>query len=163
MGFFENVVFCCIVGWFQPKISGCQQDFLVVWRWNHIFTDFQDAVSLEKIFEIVQENTLKCSKLISFFCNKKLSLNQNVWRDYAIMKQHVLLKILKSGWTMKKSILLSSSRAFWLINCLISELNWIWLQLDLKNTSFFGQSLVLNNFNGKLQKWWHYKDIGTRI
>ena len=55
---------------------GCQQDFLVVWRWNQLrrflgifennFTDFREAVSLEKIFEIVQENTLKCSKLIHF-------------------------------------------------------------------------------------------------
>jgi hypothetical protein len=40
------------------------------------FTDFREAVSLEKIFEIVQENTLKCLKLISFLGSKKLSLNQ---------------------------------------------------------------------------------------
>ena len=36
--------------------------------------------SLEKIFEIVQENTLKCSKLIPFLGNKKSSLNQIVSR-----------------------------------------------------------------------------------
>ena len=28
------MAFCCIVAWIQPDISGCQQDFLVVWRWN---------------------------------------------------------------------------------------------------------------------------------
>ena len=81
-----TIVFCCIAAWIQPDISGCQQDFLVVWRWNQLrtflgifennFTDFREAVSLEKIFEIVQENTLKCSKLISFSGNKKSSLNQ---------------------------------------------------------------------------------------
>ena len=70
------IVFCCIAACIQPDISGCQQDFLVVWRWHQLrtfsgilennFTDFREAVSLEKIFEIVQENTLKCSKLIHF-------------------------------------------------------------------------------------------------
>ena len=55
------------------------------------FTDFQEAVSLEKIFEIVQENTLKCSKLILFLGNKNLSSIQNVWRDHATMQQDVLL------------------------------------------------------------------------
>ena len=30
------------------------------------FTGFREAVSLGKIFEIVQENTLKCSKLTHF-------------------------------------------------------------------------------------------------
>ena len=40
------------------------------------FIDFREAVSLEKIFEIVHENTLKFSKLISFLGNEKLSLNQ---------------------------------------------------------------------------------------
>ena len=37
--------------------------------------------------------------------NKKLSFNQNVWRDHAIMQQDVLLHfwvILKSDWNMKK-------------------------------------------------------------
>ena len=29
-------VFCCIVAWIQPDISGCQQNFLVVWRWNQL-------------------------------------------------------------------------------------------------------------------------------
>ena len=95
------MVFCCIVVWIQPDISGCQQDFLVVWRWNQLrtflgifennFIDFREAVSLEKIFEIVQENTLKFSKLISFLGNKKSSSNQNVWRDHATMQQDVLL------------------------------------------------------------------------
>ena len=27
-----GMIFCCIVAWIQPDISGCQQDFLVVWR-----------------------------------------------------------------------------------------------------------------------------------
>ena len=35
--------------------------------------------SLEKIFEIVQENTLKFSKLISFLGNKKSSLSRDEW------------------------------------------------------------------------------------
>ena len=43
------------------------------------FTEFPEAVNFEKIFEIVQENTLKTD---SFLGNKKLSLNQNVWRDH---------------------------------------------------------------------------------
>ena len=30
------VVICCIVVWIKPDISGCQQDFLVVWRWNQL-------------------------------------------------------------------------------------------------------------------------------
>ena len=34
------------------------------------FIDFREAASLEKIFEIVQENTLKCSKLIHFWATK---------------------------------------------------------------------------------------------
>ena len=87
------LVFCCIVAWIQPDIFGCQQDFLVVWRWNQLrtfqgifennFIDFREAVSLEKIFEIVQENTLKFSKLISFLGNKKSSLNQcQAWSCY---------------------------------------------------------------------------------
>ena len=32
------LVFCCIAAWIQPDISGCQQDFLVVWRWNQLRT-----------------------------------------------------------------------------------------------------------------------------
>jgi len=88
-----EMVFCCIVAWIQPDIFGCQQDFLVVWRWNELrtfqgifennFIDFREAVSLEKIFEIVQENTLKCSKLISFLGNKKSSWNHcQAWSCY---------------------------------------------------------------------------------
>ena len=75
------IVFSYVAAWIQSDISGCQQDFFVVWRWNQlrtfwgtfedIFTDFWEAVSLEKIFEIVQENTLECSNLISFLGNKK--------------------------------------------------------------------------------------------
>ena len=49
------------------------------------FTDFQEAVSLEKIFEIVQENTLKCLKLVHF-----QATNQNVWRDHATMQENIL-------------------------------------------------------------------------
>ena len=89
----QSIVFCCVVACIQPDFFGCQQDFLVVWRWNQLrtclgifennFTDFREAVSLEKIFEIVQENTLKCSKLISFLGNKKSSLNQcQAWSCY---------------------------------------------------------------------------------
>ena len=33
-----DLVFCCIVAWIQPDVSGCQQDFLVVWRWNQLRT-----------------------------------------------------------------------------------------------------------------------------
>ena len=32
------IVFCCIAAWIQPDISGCQQNFLVVWRWNQLRT-----------------------------------------------------------------------------------------------------------------------------
>ena len=32
----QGIVFCCIAAWIQPDISGCQQDFLVVWRWNKL-------------------------------------------------------------------------------------------------------------------------------
>ena len=62
------IVFCCMVAWIQPDISGCQQEFHFVWRWNQLrtfyvifkdnFTDFREFLSLEKIFEIVQENIL---------------------------------------------------------------------------------------------------------
>ena len=80
-------------GLYPAWLFGCQQDFLVVWRWNQLrtfqgifennFIDFREAVSLEKIFEIVQENTLKFSKLISFLGNKKSSLNQcQAWSCY---------------------------------------------------------------------------------
>jgi hypothetical protein len=56
------------------------------------FTDFREAVRLEKIFEIVQENNLKCSKLISSFLgNKKSISNQNVWLDHATMQHDFLL------------------------------------------------------------------------
>ena len=33
-----SIVFCCISAWIQPDISGCQQDFLVVWKWNQLRT-----------------------------------------------------------------------------------------------------------------------------
>ena len=83
-----SIVFCCIAAWIQPDISGCQQGFLVVSRWNQLRT-------FQGIFEnnfIVQENTLKFSKLIHFYLgNKKLSLNQNVLCDHATMQQDVLL------------------------------------------------------------------------
>ena len=32
------IVFCCIAAWIQLDISGCQQDFLVVLRWNQLGT-----------------------------------------------------------------------------------------------------------------------------
>ena len=46
-------------------------------------------LSLEQIFEIAQENTLKFSKLI--LGNKKLNLNQNVWHDHATIQQDILV------------------------------------------------------------------------
>ena len=88
------------MAWIQPDISGCQQDFLVVWR-----------KSVENILGYIREqfyrfsrgcrpreNLWNCSrkytkmfKTDSFLGNKKLSLNQNVWRDHATMQQDVLL------------------------------------------------------------------------
>ena len=48
-----------------------------------------------------------------FLGNKKMRFNQNVWRDHATMQQDVLLHFgVKSGWSMKKNILVSSSRTF---------------------------------------------------
>ena len=113
--------------WNQPDISGCQQNFLVVWRWNQLwtfygilednFTDFQEAVRLEKTFDIVQENTQKWSKLISFLENKKWRLNQNVRHDYATIQQGVLMHFwvifnTKMRPKYEEIILLSSSKAF---------------------------------------------------
>ena len=40
---------------------------------ENILGYIREAASLEKIFEIVQENTLKCLKLISFLGNEKSS------------------------------------------------------------------------------------------
>ena len=57
-------------------------------------------------------------KTDSFLSNKKLSFNQNVWRDHATMQQDVLLHFwviflhLNQAEIWKKNILLSSSRAF---------------------------------------------------
>ena len=57
-------------------------------------------------------------KTDSFLGNKKLSLNQNVWRYHATMQQDVLLHfwVIFLYWNQaeiwKKNILLSSSRAF---------------------------------------------------
>ena len=48
-------------------------------------------MTILQIFEIFQENSLKCSILISFLGNKKASLNQNVWRDHATNQQDFLL------------------------------------------------------------------------
>ena len=36
-----TIVLCCIAAWIQPDISGCQQNFLVVWRWNQLRTILQ--------------------------------------------------------------------------------------------------------------------------
>ena len=47
--------------------------FLQNWNWN------------------CTRNMLKCSKTDSFLGNKKLSLNQNVWRDHASMQKNILL------------------------------------------------------------------------
>ena len=80
------------------------------------FTDFREAVSLEKIFEIVQENTLKCLKLISFLGSKKLSLNQcQAWSCYYATGCFVAFLgdfYIEIRVKYEKNILLSSSRAF---------------------------------------------------
>ena len=53
-----------------------------------------------------------------FLGNKKLSFNQNVWRDHATMQQDVLLHFwviffyIEIRLKYEKNILLSSSRAF---------------------------------------------------
>ena len=72
----------------QPDISDCQLDEIS----GEHFRVY--SISLKKIFEIVQENTVKFSKLIWFLGNKKSSLNQNVRRDHATMQQDVLLHFL---------------------------------------------------------------------
>ena len=61
-------------------------------------------ISFEKIFEIVQESTLRSSKLISFLGNKKPSLNQNVRHDHATMQQDVLLHFWVISFTLKSLI-----------------------------------------------------------
>ena len=33
-----KIVFCCVVAYIQPDFLCCQQDFLVVWRWNQLGT-----------------------------------------------------------------------------------------------------------------------------
>ena len=105
---------------------------------------------------IVQENTLKRSKLTSFLGFKKSNLNQNVRHDHATMQHDVSLHfgavflILKWGQNMKnlfccpaldsfwclplwKTVLLSSSRAFSCLPPLFSCLAlWKTVRLPLK-------------------------------
>ena len=74
-----NVSIFCLVTWIQPEILVCQQKLVVVWRWNqsvenilgYVFSrTILQIAKFKKIFEIVQENTLKCSKLTPFLGNK---------------------------------------------------------------------------------------------
>ena len=70
----SKIVFCCIAACYLVvnKIFLLSKDQLRTFQsiFENNFTDFREAVSLEKIFEIVQENTLKCSKLIHFQATK---------------------------------------------------------------------------------------------
>ena len=96
----RTLVFCCIAAWIQPDISGCQQIFLLSEdeiSWQHF------RVYSRTIYRFSRgckpwENLWNCSrkytemfKTDSFLGNKKLSFNQNVWRDHATMQQDVLL------------------------------------------------------------------------
>ena len=60
------IVFCCIAAWIQLNISTRFSCCLKMKSVENILGYIREAVSLEKIFKIVQENTLKCSKLIHF-------------------------------------------------------------------------------------------------
>ena len=65
------------------------------------------AVSLKKIFEIVQENTLKCSKLIHFWQQKvEFKPECLAWSCHYATRCFVAflgdISTLKSGWNMKK-------------------------------------------------------------
>ena len=89
------------------------------------------SVSLEKIFEICSRKYTKMFKTDSFLGNKKLSLNQNVWRDHATMQQDVLLHfwVIFLYWIRlkyEKNILLSSSRPFSLSTTTLSLSTSMW-------------------------------------
>ena len=96
-----EIVFSCIAAWIQPGIFCCLK-----------------MRSVENILGYIQEQFYRFSRgykpwenlwICSILGNKKLSLNQNVWRDHVIMQQDVLLHFRLR---YKKNILLSSSRAF---------------------------------------------------
>ena len=55
----SKIVFCCIVAWIQPDNSGCQQNFLVVWRWNHFWVH---STTILQIFK----------RILFYFCKIKL-------------------------------------------------------------------------------------------
>ena len=54
--------------WLSTRFSCCLKmksvENILGYIFENNFTDFREAVSLENFFEIVQENTLKCSKLL---------------------------------------------------------------------------------------------------
>ena len=98
--------------WFWTRFSCCLK-----YKSEDNFTDFREAVSLEKIFEIVQENNLKSSKLISLLGKKKskikpecqtLSCCYATWCFCCIFVWFFILKLDQN----KEINLLSSSRAF---------------------------------------------------
>ena len=87
------MVFCCIVAWIQPYISGCQQDFLenILGYIREQFYRFSRGCKPRENLWNCSRKYTKMFKTDSFLGNKKLSLNQNVWRDHATVQQDVLL------------------------------------------------------------------------
>jgi hypothetical protein len=83
--------------WLSTRFS-C---FLKMKSVENNFTDFREAVSLKKIFEIVKENILECSKQKNEFKPECLS-----WSYHYATGCFVAflgdISILKSGWNMKK-------------------------------------------------------------
>ena len=70
---------------------------------------------LEYFLEQFSRRYTKMFKTDSFLCNKKLSLNQNVWRDHATMQKDVWFWwyfYIELRLKNEKNILWSSSRAF---------------------------------------------------
>ena len=87
-----NKISCCIVAW--PCLT----------FWFKLLP--QTEISFEHLRLFSWKNQRfsigypKMFKTDSFLGNKKLSLNQNVWRSHATMQQDILF--LKSGWNIKK-------------------------------------------------------------
>ena len=116
---------------------------------------------VNKIF-LLSEDEISCSKLISFLCNKKSSLNQNVMCDHATMQQDVLLHFWMIFYTeirpkCEEIILLSSSRPF---NCLppcfscICLTLWKTVRLPGKKLQNVTNSLItIETWNGDIPKF----------
>ena len=49
-----SIVFCCIAAWIQPEISGCQQHFLVVWRWNYFRVYLTTILQIERLEHLIK-------------------------------------------------------------------------------------------------------------